>query len=174
MYMPYGTSLRMGRLGYQSDAQASLAVSYNSLEGYGASLQDALTRPYPAYEAIGIKNPGGDYNQLARRYSKSKTSSTARFAPSASSNRMSVITRCANVAWNTLKCGSWILIRLCQSELRRQRCALSTCSSCTVCSPTARQTLRQKSQRSDGISTAPRPADASRGSCWSATEKTSR
>ncbi len=65
MYMPHGTSLRMGRLGYQSDAQASLAVSYNSLDGYGASLQDALTRPYPAYEAIGIRNPGGDYNQLA-------------------------------------------------------------------------------------------------------------
>ena len=65
MYMPHGTSLRMGRLGYQSDAQASLAVSYNSLEGYAASLQDALTRAYPAYEAIGIQNPGGDYNQLA-------------------------------------------------------------------------------------------------------------
>jgi len=65
MYMPHGTSLRMGRLGYQSDAQASLAVSYNSLDGYGASLQDALTRPYPAYEKVGIRNPGGDYNQLA-------------------------------------------------------------------------------------------------------------
>ncbi|RYX91813.1 MAG: glutamate--cysteine ligase [Comamonadaceae bacterium] len=65
MYMPHGTSLRMGRLGYQSDAQASLKVSYNSLEGYGASLQDALTRSYPAYETIGIQNPGGDYNQLA-------------------------------------------------------------------------------------------------------------
>ncbi|MDB5930331.1 MAG: glutamate-cysteine ligase [Polaromonas sp.] len=65
MYMPHGTSLRMGRLGYQSDAQASLAVSYNSLEGYGASLQDALSRPYPAYETVGIRNPGGDYNQLA-------------------------------------------------------------------------------------------------------------
>ena len=65
MYMPHGTSLRMGRLGYQSDAQASLAVSYNSLEGYGASLQDALTRPYPPYEKVGIRNPGGDYNQLA-------------------------------------------------------------------------------------------------------------
>jgi glutamate--cysteine ligase len=64
MYMPHGTSLRMGRLGYQSDAQASLAVSYNSLEGYAASLADALTRPYPAYEAVGIRNPGGDYNQL--------------------------------------------------------------------------------------------------------------
>ena len=64
MYMPYGTSLRMGRLGYQSDAQASLAVSYNCLEGYAESLQDALTRPYAAYEKIGIQNPGGDYNQL--------------------------------------------------------------------------------------------------------------
>jgi glutamate--cysteine ligase len=64
-YMPHGTSLRMGRLGYQSDAQATLAVSYNSLESYGASLQEALTRPYPAYEAVGIRNPGGDYNQLA-------------------------------------------------------------------------------------------------------------
>jgi glutamate--cysteine ligase len=65
MYMPHGTSLRMGRLGYQSDAQATLAVSYNGLEGYAASLHEALTRPYPAYEQVGIRNPGGDYNQLA-------------------------------------------------------------------------------------------------------------
>jgi glutamate--cysteine ligase len=65
MYMPHGTSLRMGRLGYQSDAQATLAVSYNSLEGYAASLHEALTRPYPAYETVGVRNPGGDYNQLS-------------------------------------------------------------------------------------------------------------
>ena len=65
MYLPYATSLRMGRLGYQSDAQASLAVSYNSLQGYAASLQDALTRPYPAYEAIGVRGPNGEYRQLA-------------------------------------------------------------------------------------------------------------
>jgi glutamate--cysteine ligase len=65
LYLPHATSLRMGRLGYQSDAQASLAVSYNSLQSYGASLQEALTQPYPPYEAIGIRNPGGDYNQLA-------------------------------------------------------------------------------------------------------------
>lgn len=64
LYMPHGTSLRMGRLGYQSDAQAKLAVSYNSLASYGASLQDALTRPYAPYAAVGIQNPGGDYNQL--------------------------------------------------------------------------------------------------------------
>jgi glutamate--cysteine ligase len=65
LYMPHGTSLRMGRLGYQSDAQATLAVSYNNLESYAASLQEALSRPYPAYEQIGIINPGGDYNQLS-------------------------------------------------------------------------------------------------------------
>jgi len=65
LYMPHGTSLRMGRLGYKSDAQATLAVSYNSLESYAASLHGALTKPYPAYEAIGIRNLGGDYNQLA-------------------------------------------------------------------------------------------------------------
>ena len=65
LHMPHGTSLRMGRLGYQSDAQASLSVSYNSLERYAASLQEALTTPYPPYEAIGIRNLGGDYNQLA-------------------------------------------------------------------------------------------------------------
>ena len=63
-YLPYATSLRMGRLGYQSDAQSSLKVSYNCLESYAASLQDALTRPYPAYEDIGIRT-GDDYRQLA-------------------------------------------------------------------------------------------------------------
>ena len=64
LYLPHATSLRMGRLGYQSDAQATLAVSYNGLEGYANSLHEALTRPYPAYEQIGVRNPGGEYNQL--------------------------------------------------------------------------------------------------------------
>ena len=63
-HLPYATSLRMGRLGYQSDAQSTLAVSYNNLENYGASLFDALTRSYPPYEAIGIRD-GDDYRQLA-------------------------------------------------------------------------------------------------------------
>jgi glutamate--cysteine ligase len=64
LYLPHATSLRMGRLGYQSDAQATLAVSYNGLTGYANSLHEALTKPYPAYETIGVRNPGGDYNQL--------------------------------------------------------------------------------------------------------------
>ena len=64
LYLPEGTSLRMGRLGYQSDAQATLAVSYNSLESYASSLYGALTEPYPQYAAIGIRD-GDDYRQLA-------------------------------------------------------------------------------------------------------------
>jgi glutamate--cysteine ligase len=64
LYLPHATSLRMGRLGYQSDAQASINVSYNGLAGYADSLYDALTHPYPAYELLGVRNPGGDYNQL--------------------------------------------------------------------------------------------------------------
>src|SRR5438067_996300 len=63
-YLPYATSLRMGRLGYLSEAQDSLAVSYNDLESYAASLDDALTKSYPPYEAIGIRD-GDNYRQLA-------------------------------------------------------------------------------------------------------------
>ena len=63
MYAPHGTSLRMGPLGYQSDAQASLCVSYNDLDRYTASLYEALTQPYAEYEKIGIRN-GDDYRQL--------------------------------------------------------------------------------------------------------------
>jgi glutamate--cysteine ligase len=80
MYLPYATSLRMGRLGYLSEAQDSLLVSHNDLATYTASLYDALTHPYPAYEKIGIRDenardesaeggdadrPGGGYRQLA-------------------------------------------------------------------------------------------------------------
>jgi glutamate--cysteine ligase len=64
LYLPGATSLRMGRLGYLSEAQDSLCVSYNDLASYAASLQDALTQPYPPYEAIGIRD-GDTYRQLA-------------------------------------------------------------------------------------------------------------
>jgi len=64
LYLPYATSLRMGRLGYQSDAQSELHVSYNSLHEYAATMREALTRPYPAYERIGVKVDGA-YRQLS-------------------------------------------------------------------------------------------------------------
>ena len=63
LYLPYATSLRMGRLGYQSDAQTNLHISYNSLPMYARSMLDALTRPYPPYQRIGVK-VRGEYRQL--------------------------------------------------------------------------------------------------------------
>lgn len=65
LYLPHATSLRMGPLGYQSDAQSTLAVSFNNLSNYAASLHHALTEPYPAYEAIGVRGDDGRYRQLA-------------------------------------------------------------------------------------------------------------
>jgi len=54
-YKPYATSLRMGDLGYQSNAQSSLAICFNTLDNFTYTLGEAITTPYPAYEAIGTK-----------------------------------------------------------------------------------------------------------------------
>ena len=64
LYLPNATSLRMGRLGYQSDAQSSLHISYNGLPEYAASMREALTTPYAPYQAIGTK-VDGEYRQLS-------------------------------------------------------------------------------------------------------------
>lgn len=63
LYLPNATSLRMGGLGYQSDAQRTLHISYNCLRRYAASMQEALTTSYPPYEDIGVK-VDGKYRQL--------------------------------------------------------------------------------------------------------------
>ena len=65
LYLPHATTLRMGRLGYQSEAQDSISTSCNDLESYGAALEDAMTRTWPAYEKIGVRGPDGDYRQLS-------------------------------------------------------------------------------------------------------------
>ena len=62
--LPHATTLRMGPLGYQSEAQASIGASYNCLKSYAESLYDALTSPWPAYEKIGIRHDG-QYRQLS-------------------------------------------------------------------------------------------------------------
>ncbi len=64
LYLPYATSLRMGRLGYLSAAQDALAVSYNDLASYTASLYEALTRPYAPYESIGIREERGNHDDV--------------------------------------------------------------------------------------------------------------
>jgi glutamate--cysteine ligase len=64
LYLPYATSLRMGDLGYQSNAQESLSICYNRLETYIGTLKNAILDSYPDYERIGVK-VDGDYRQLS-------------------------------------------------------------------------------------------------------------
>ncbi len=63
-HLPFATSLRMGDLGYQSDAQQSLFVCYNNVTNYLRTLCGAITQSHPAYEAIGVKDEAGNYKQL--------------------------------------------------------------------------------------------------------------
>ena len=63
LYRPQATSLRMSDLGYQNNAQSSLAISYNNLDEYVSTLTHAIKTPEPAYEKIGVK-VGDDYRQL--------------------------------------------------------------------------------------------------------------
>ena len=64
-HLPSATALRMGRLGYQSEAQAALRVSYDSLAEYDATMRKALTVAYPPYAAIGLRGAEGEYRQLS-------------------------------------------------------------------------------------------------------------
>ncbi len=64
LYHPYATSLRMGDLGYQSNAQQSLHIPYGGLDAYVRALQKAILQPYPPYERIGLgRSP--DFRQLS-------------------------------------------------------------------------------------------------------------
>lgn len=64
LFMPHATSLRMGDLGYQSDAQQQLIVCYNNLSSYLKTLYCAISTSHPAYEAVGLKDSSGHYQQL--------------------------------------------------------------------------------------------------------------
>jgi len=64
-YEPYGTSLRMGDIGYTNSKEddRGIKASYNSLDEYIASLRCAINTPYEEYEKIGLKK-GDEYLQL--------------------------------------------------------------------------------------------------------------
>lgn len=53
LYAPYGTSLRMGDLGYTSKAQSDLYICYNSLDSYAEGLSSAMHQAYAPYSQFG-------------------------------------------------------------------------------------------------------------------------
>ncbi len=63
LYLPHATCLRMGNLGYKSEAQKSLFVCYNELDSYVECLDEAMNTVYPEYEAMG-QSKNGEYLQL--------------------------------------------------------------------------------------------------------------
>ncbi|MAL95477.1 MAG: glutamate--cysteine ligase [Haliea sp.] len=63
LHRPWGTALRMGGLGYNSEAQKGLNVCYNSLDSYIHTLREAILQPHKAYRAFG-NGRDGDYQQL--------------------------------------------------------------------------------------------------------------
>ena len=59
LYLPYATSLRMSDLGYSNTTgQSALHADYDTLPGYLDALADAVSQPYPPYEAIGTHRDG--------------------------------------------------------------------------------------------------------------------
>ena len=64
-YEPWGTSLRMGDIGYtnRKEDKRGIKADYNSLDKYVKSLRDAINTPHKAYEEIGLKF-GDKYLQL--------------------------------------------------------------------------------------------------------------
>lgn len=65
LYEPYGTSLRMGNIGYTNtkESKTGVNVCYNTLDNYISSLRQAINTPCPEYSKIGVK-VDGQYRQL--------------------------------------------------------------------------------------------------------------
>lgn len=68
LYEKYGTSLRMGNIGYtnantKEESKKGVNVCYNSLGRYIEGLREAINTPYEPYAKLGIK-VNGEYRQL--------------------------------------------------------------------------------------------------------------
>jgi len=64
-FEPFGTSLRLGDIGYQNkkEVDSGVRVCYDDLTDYVSCLRKAITTPYAGYQALGV-NVDGEYRQL--------------------------------------------------------------------------------------------------------------
>lgn len=63
-FEPYGTSLRMGNIGYQYRTESPVYVDYNHADAYIRDLLQLISSPYEAYESLGLRDANGHYQQL--------------------------------------------------------------------------------------------------------------
>lgn len=66
-YAPYGTSLRMGKIGYRyrEDAPIDLSVRHTDLDSYVSDIMDHVTNEHPPYKELGIRDEHGQFQQLS-------------------------------------------------------------------------------------------------------------
>ena len=64
MYSENATSLRMSEIGYQSEAQKSLDIKYNSLGSFLQKIKHAITVPFEEYKNKLIDSDG-KYHQIS-------------------------------------------------------------------------------------------------------------
>lgn len=62
LYLPYATSLRMSDIGYHNKTEH--LVSANSLATYAHDLKTAVLTPSETYQAYGLKDADGNYQQI--------------------------------------------------------------------------------------------------------------
>ena len=68
LFLPYATSLRMSDLGYTNVEQDIIQLTFNSLDEYTSALYRAVSLSHPPYEAIGLLDQFGDYQQLTTAF----------------------------------------------------------------------------------------------------------
>lgn len=64
LYRPFGTSLRMGPLGYTGRSQQNLYITCNSLQAYAEGLVAAMQTPYPPFASLGLY-ANGERHQMS-------------------------------------------------------------------------------------------------------------
>lgn len=66
-YAPYGTSLRMGKIGYRyrEDEPIDLSVRHTDIDAYIEDIIGHVSTVHPPYEALGIRDSEGEYQQLS-------------------------------------------------------------------------------------------------------------
>ncbi|WWP02188.1 MAG: glutamate--cysteine ligase [Candidatus Dasytiphilus stammeri] len=63
LYLPFATSLRLSKIGYNSNQQDNLNINLNHLKNYVFSIKNALKTPCREYTHIGLRN-NDNYHQL--------------------------------------------------------------------------------------------------------------